>query len=263
MTDSTRSRPQFGSCLRDWRQRRRYSQLALALEANVSARHISFLEGGRARPSRTMVQNLAECLDMPFEARNALLAAAGFAPVYARTPLESEHLEPIRQTLTRMMHAHAPSPALIFDARWRVLDANPTGALLMGGDWQVGTCLIDRLVDDPALRAPIRNWPEVAAVMTNRLRSESRQAGGDSHLDALAERLAPHAARPAELPTDQPILTLRYATPLGDLTLFTTEAELSSAQDLTLRDLRLEIFFPANRQSRELLDQLGSGPHEP
>ncbi|MFY0638055.1 helix-turn-helix domain-containing protein [Maricaulis maris] len=256
MTPSAPSRPQFGPCLRDWRQRRRYSQLALSLEANVSARHISFLEGGRARPSRAMVQTLAECLDIPFEARNTLLAAAGFMPVYARTPLEAGQLEPIRQALTRMMHAHTPAPALILDSRWTVLDANLTGALLLGADWQTDNCLIDRLVNQPDLRAPILNWPEVAAVMATRLRAESRQAGGDTGLDALAARLEPFAANPADVDPDQPILTLRYATPLGELTLFTLVAELSSAQDLTLRDLRLEIFLPADEDSRAILDQL-------
>tara|TARA_R110002073_G_scaffold68483_4_gene170277 strand:+ start:9067 stop:9861 length:795 start_codon:yes stop_codon:yes gene_type:complete len=246
----------FGDLLRDWRQRRRYSQLALSLEANVSARHLSFLESGRSQPSRAMALQLAECLDMPFEARNGLLTAAGFAPIYPRTPLTAELLAPIRDVLTRMMHAHSPAPALIFDSHWHVLDANPTGALLMGGAWEAGACLIDRLVDDATARRPILNWPEVAAVLMNRLRCEARQAGGDDRLTALADRLAPHAIDPLSLDTGDPIMTLRYATPAGELNLFTTVVELSSAQDLTLRDLRLEIFFPADVPSRDLLNRL-------
>ena len=263
MTDPIPLRPRaatsasaFGALLRDWRQRRRYSQLALSLTADVSARHLSFLESGRSQPSRAMVLQLAECLDMPFEARNAMLTAAGFASLYERTPLGAEHLEPIREALTRMMHAHSPAPSLIFDTYWRVVDANPAGALLMGGTWEPGMCLVDRLVDDAALRAPILNWPDVAAVLMNRLRSESRQAGGDSQLEALADKLAPHAADPLALSAHGAIMTLRYATPHGELALFTMVAELSSARDLTLRDLRLEIFFPADAESRALLGKL-------
>lgn len=252
-------RSAFGEMLRDWRQRRRYSQLALSLEADVSSRHLSFLESGRSQPSRAMVLQIAECLDMPFDGRNGLLAAAGYAPVYARTPLAAAHLAPIREALTRMMQAHSPAPALIFDAHWHVLDANPTGQLLLGGAWEPGACLVDRLVGDESLRAPILNWPEVAAVFMNRLRSEARQAGGDSRLETLADRLAPHAADPQTLDTSDPIMTLRYATPAGELALFTTVAELSSANDLTLRDLRLEIFFPADARSRDLLAQLSGG----
>lgn len=246
----------FGVLLRDWRQRRRYSQLTLSLEADVSARHLSFLESGRSQPSRTMVLQLAESLDIPFEARNEMLTAAGFAPFYTRTPLAAEHLAPIREAFNRMMHAHSPAPALIFDAQWRVLDANPTGALLLGGDWEPGVCLVDRLIDDPRIRAPILNWPEVASVLMNRLRSEARQAGGDDRLTELADRLAPHATDPLAPGMGDPIMTLRYATPAGELALFTTVAELSSAQDLTLRDLRLEIFFPVDAQSRDLLNRL-------
>lgn len=244
--------------LRDWRQKRRLSQLNLSLSADVSSRHLSFLESGRSAPSRSMVLQLSECLDLPLSARNAFLVAAGFAPIYSRTPLDAQQLAPVRAALTRMMQAHSPAPALIVDHHWTVLDANRTGALLLGGDWQHDASLIDRLVDEPTLRAPILNWPEVAAVMMGRLRSESRRAGGDPRLDALADRLVPHADDPLGIDPAQPILTLRYQTPLGEIALFTTIAELSSAQDLTLRELRLEIFFPADAESEARLDQIAS-----
>ncbi len=201
---------------------------------------------------------LADCLEIPPEARNALLNSAGFAPIYTRTPLDAEQLAPIREALTGMMHASSPAPAFLLDTYWNVIDANQAGTLLLGGDRKPGSSLIERLVDEPALRAPILNWPEVAAVMMNRLLCESRHEGGNPRLEALALRLCDHAADPLSLDPSDAILTLHYQTPLGDITLFTTIAELSSAQDLTLRELRLEIFFPANAESRTRLQHLAT-----
>jgi transcriptional regulator with XRE-family HTH domain len=252
---------EFGTLLRTWRRRRRLSQLSLSGEANVSSRHLSFLESGHAAPSREMVLRLAECLGVPPDARNAWLVAAGFAPLYTRTPLEAAQLAPVREALTRMMHANSPAPALLLDTHWNVIDANRTGTLLLGGDWHPGVSLIDRLVDHPALRAPILNWPDVAAVMMSRLRSEYLKDRNDPRLDALADRLYEHAADPLSLDPTEAILTLRYQSPVGELSLFTTIAELSSAQDLTLRELRLEIFFPADAESKARLEQL-AGPQD-
>ena len=248
----------FGRLLKDWRQRRRMSQLDLALEAEVSARHISFLETGRSAPSREMIHRLADGLELPLEITNSFLGSAGFSPAFRASGWDSEALAPLRAGLTRLMQAHAPYPALLLDRHFNVLDANATGALfLQGRTPSPDTNLIDILLSDPAARAPILNWDEMAPAMLTRLQAESRHAGGDEVLDGFAERLAglidvnSHNSVP-----NTPCLTVRYALGEGvEMTLFSTVMEVSSAFDITIGDLRLELFFPADDASRALLDQ--------
>jgi transcriptional regulator with XRE-family HTH domain len=184
MSETPLSADAFGDVLRDWRRRRRLSQLDLGLEAEVSARHLSFLETGRAKPSRVMVDRLADGLDMPLDARNALLVAAGFAPRYRAGRWEDEALAPARQAFERVMAGHAPYPAILFDRHWTALDANAAGWLLLGGPGE-GINLIERLIEDETLRAQVLNWAEVGPFM----RAESRHAGGDAVLDDYADRL--------------------------------------------------------------------------
>lgn len=248
----------FGKLLKDWRQRRRMSQLSLALEAEVSARHISFLETGRSAPSRDMIHRLAEGLELPLEIRNSFLGSAGFSPAFRASGWESAELAPLRTSLTRLMDAHAPFPALLLDKHFNVLDANATGALfLQGREPGAETNLIDIMLSDPAARAPILNWDEMAPAMLTRLQAESRHAGGDPVLDEFAERLAALIEPGARhhVP-NTPCLTVRYGLGEGvELTLFSTVMEVSSAFDVTISDLRLELFFPADDQSRALLSQ--------
>src|ERR1700704_993902 len=127
------SAPQVGELLRAWRRRRSLSQLELALEADVSSRHVSFLETGRARPSREMVLHLAEHLEVPLRDRNGLLRAAGYAPVYAQRELETPEMEPVRQALDRFLRAHEPFPAVVVDRHYNLISANDAIALLTDG----------------------------------------------------------------------------------------------------------------------------------
>src|SRR6185503_4100742 len=124
----------FGDLLREWRRRRRLSQLDLALEASVSARHLSFVETGRAKPSRELVLHLAEQLEVPLRERNALLLAAGFAPVYGETPLDAPEMTAVREALDKLLAGHEPFPAVIVDRQWELVTANqPALALLADG----------------------------------------------------------------------------------------------------------------------------------
>lgn len=124
----------LGVLLRDWRQRRRMSQLDLALEAEVSARHLSFVETGRSRPSRELLLHLAEHLDVPLRERNTLLLAAGYAPIYHQTPLDAEELAPVRAAIDQILAGHEPYPAVVVDRRWDLVSANrPAMAILTDG----------------------------------------------------------------------------------------------------------------------------------
>ncbi len=124
---------EFGGQLRTWRGKRRMSQLQLALAAEVSARHIAFLETGRAKPSRRMVLLLGDALEVPRADRNLMLDAAGFRAAYASRPLDSAAMEPIRKAITHMIEGHSPYPAFVFDRHWRVLDANASGRAMLAG----------------------------------------------------------------------------------------------------------------------------------
>ena len=248
----------FGPLLRGWRERRRLSQLDLALSADVSARHVSFLETGRARPSRAMILRLAEVLEAPLESRNDLMEAAGFAAVYSSVPLDDDALAPVREALSRMMEGHAPYPALLFTRHWDVVDANEGGWAMFGAE-AAGTNAIKLLLTDEALRRRVVNLGETLAAMLTRLRAESRHVGGDPRLDELAGRLAADPAVAAVAADDgvgprHPFLPVRLRSDTGELAFFTATAEIGTAQSITLRDLHLELFFPADAATRAVFE---------
>src|ERR671914_270869 len=132
-TAASTATPTVGPLLRDWRQRRRLSQLDVSARAAISTRHLSFLETGRARPSREMVLHLAEELDVPLRERNALLVAAGYAPVYQETPLEGDDMATVRDTLQQLLTSHEPNPALVVDRQWNLVLSNQAVGLLIAG----------------------------------------------------------------------------------------------------------------------------------
>lgn len=244
----------FGALLKDWRERRRLSQLDLALSADVSARHVSFLETGRAKPSRAMIERLSEALDAPLPARNDFFEAAGFAPRYASAPLNEAALAPVRAALFRMMHNHAPFPAVLFTRRWDFIDANDAGRALFGAA-AANENLMDRLENDDALRASILNWSEVARAMAQRLRADARRAGGDAQLETYAERLLANVAQPANdadhAGARDPFIPVRLKFGETELSFLTAIVEIGSAQDITVADLHLELFFPADESTEQ------------
>ena len=257
MAISTQS-ASFGDLLKDWRRRRRLSQLDLALAADVSTRHVSFLETGRAQPSRDMIARLSDVLEAPLGARNTLLEAAGFAPAYPRRPLEAEALAPVRAALERMMANHAPYPAILFSRRWDILDANPAGRALLGAA-EPGANVIELFADHPEMRALVLNWADVAQAFLVRLTDDSRRAGGDTDLDALAARLAdtidPHDLDAPTAAGDPFIpVRLRAGDGTGELSFLTAVVEINGAQELTVSDLHLELYFPANPQTAQAFE---------
>ena len=252
----------FGTILKDWRSQRRMSQLDLGLAANVSARHISFLETGRAKPSRPMVIQLSETLEVPRNARNALLNAAGFASAYRSRRLDADDMAHVRAAMDWMIERHDPFPAIVLDRHWTVVSANRCGQMLLGG---VGLCVGDSLLDAltrvEEMRAAIVNWPDVAHHMVTRLRTESAHLGGDPVLDRAAETLArefggqPHGNGP--LPA---VVPATYRAGGLELSLFSTIAQFGSAEDIALADLKIELMFPADEATRNVLMAMDSAP---
>ena len=249
---------QFGGLLREWRETRRVSQLDLGLSANVSARHISFLETGRARPSRQMVLNLGEVLDVPRGSRNAMLHAAGFAPSYrTREPGEAD-MAPINAALEWMLERHMPYPAMVLDRRWTIVRANAMAAMMLERlGLALDANLIEALIDEAALPAIIENWQQVARHLLQRLRAESAHLGGDAWLDRMAARLADHLGgeTPEASPGSQAVVPTRYRMGETTLSFFSTISQFSTAEDIALADWKIEQLFPADEATREVLVQ--------
>jgi len=259
---ATKTSP-FGTVLKEWRALRRMSQLELGSLAEVSARHISFMESGRSNPSRPMVLHLTEVLEVPRQERNRFLGAAGFAPVYETHDPDSQAMEPIRQAIQWTLDRHDPFPGMVLDRHWNVTKTNAAGRMMfdaLGVATDVN--MIDVFINDPGMRSTIVNWPEVGYHLLTRLRTESNALGGDPQLDAAIATLA--ADDSIALPTDAGQGPLPPAIPatfqIGDLhvSLVSTIAQFGSAEDIALADQRIELFFPTDEASRELFLSLAS-----
>lgn len=250
----------FGGVLRRYRSARRMSQLDLATACEISARHLSFLESGRAQPSREMTLHLGAGLLLPLGARNALLQAAGFAPVFPTSPLESEALEPFRSVLDEMMARHAPNPAMLVDRHWTVREMNKTARALLSPLQADGAEMnIVRLLTagDRAAQV-IANLPEVLGEIASRLQLEALEAGDDpvfsdllSALERACERYPQKTIR-----ARRPVLPLVLNGPGGPLRFLSLIAHFGTSEDVTVRDLRLELLFPSDDYTREAVKRL-------
>jgi transcriptional regulator with XRE-family HTH domain len=235
----------FGVRLRRWRRQRGLSQLALAGRVATTARHLSFLETGRSRPSRSMVLRLGEALGVSLRERNHLLAAAGLPGEYPRASLTGAELAPYRAAIERLLRAHEPYPAMVVDWHWTVVLANEACAALFGDD-VVGVNLVDRMLADPAAAAGIVNWPEVARAGLARLRGQVDRAPLDEQLRelvALAENAVASLPDPATLPTE-PVVCPWFR--VGDEVVRTIgmAARFEPATEVTLDELRVELLYP-------------------
>jgi len=267
----------FGAGLRAWRERRGLSQLALALEAGVSQRHLSFVESGRAEPSRAMVLRLAEHLDVPLRERNRLLLAAGYAPVYGERPLTDPALAAARAAVERVLAGHEPYPALAVDRHWTLVAANRAVAPLLAGvapALLVAPVNVLRLSLHPdGLASRIVNHAEWRAHLLERL-AQQIAASGDAALVALADELRDYAPPPAFAADGPPsassacagdgvaggvFVPLRLATASGVLTLLSTTTVFGTPVDVTLAELALECFFPADAETAERLRATSAG----
>lgn len=258
--------PKLGRLLRDWRRRRRLSQLDLALEAEVSARHLSFVETGRSRPSRELVLKLAELLGLPLRERNQWLLAAGFAPAFAESPLQSPALAHAREAVRRVLDLHAPYPAVAVDRHWNLEMANRCAQRLLStvdaGLLQQPNVL--RLSLHPQGLAPqIVNLAEWRRHLLARLRRQVEDSGDAQLADLLGELSAypplPHEHGPHDTPASAApdvLMLFRLRSPLGELALFSTITVFGTPVDVTLSELALESFYPADAATAERLRAL-------
>jgi transcriptional regulator with XRE-family HTH domain len=249
-----------GELIRFWRTQRRLTQLELALDANVSTKHLSFVETGRSQPSRQLLIHLAQHLDLPIAERNRLLLAGGFAPPYLEQPYDGEVMEPLRESLRRLLAAHDPNPALIVDGLWNLIESNEAAALLWDG---VDPELLEPPINMLRLGVHPGGLPRISSMtaacnvpLIRKLKRKSRE-DADPALGQLIEEVESYL--PAELPdapATQPVVSLDLRTSLGDVRLFTVIATLGAPLEVTAADLAIETFVPMDEESAALLAEL-------
>jgi transcriptional regulator with XRE-family HTH domain len=258
--------------VRDWRIRRRRSQMDLALDVGVSPRHLSFVETGRSRPSPELVLALADRLEVPLRERNVLLLSAGYAPRYPETSLDAAAMARVRAALQRLLDSHDPYPGVVIDRLWNVVLANEAAALLAQG-------LPDHLVDPTmnvfrvclhpdGLASRILNFEEFGFYLLAQL-YRSAVLTGDAELQRLADEVSqyPNVIGLGEwrrtAAADEPTLLVPLRLDVGgaELSLFTTLTTFGTPQDITLAELAVELFFPADEETDALLRGARALPH--
>lgn len=253
----------YGELLREWRLRRRLSQLALACDADVSTRHLSFLESGRALPSREMVIRLAEQLDVPLRERNRLLVAAGFAPAYPERPLDDQAMRAATRAVDQVLQAHEPFPGLAIDRHWTMVRANRVVAPLLDGvaaELLAPPVNVIRLSLHPdGLLPRIANADEWRGHILSRLGRQARETG-DPTLARLLEEVRAYG-KPMPVPHDghadgDVVVPLRLRTPVGVLSFISTTLLFGSPTEVTLSEVAVELFFPADDATGEALRRL-------
>ncbi|WP_291296678.1 helix-turn-helix domain-containing protein [Elioraea sp.] len=248
----------FGPLLRQWRERRRLSQLAVALEGGISTRHLSYLETGRARPSRAMVLRLADQLEVPLRDQNVLLLAAGYAPAFPERGLDDPGLASVRAAVDSVLAAHAPFPAVAIDRHWHLLAANAAVPLLLAG---AAPALLAppvnvlRLTLHPdGLARRITNLGAWRAHLLARLGRQIAETG-DAAIITLRAELAGYPAPDSEHDADADELAIpfRIATERGMLSFLSTSMVFGTPRDVTLSELAIEAFLPADDLTRAAL----------
>lgn len=259
---TTMSTKPVGHLLREWRQRRRLSQLELAVEAEISAKHLSFVETGRATPSRDMLLHLAEQLAVPPREQNLLLVSAGYAPIFPEHGLDAPELDAARQAVELVLKSHEPFPALAIDRHWHLVAANRVLPLLLAG-------LPPAMVEPPinvlrlslhpdGLASQIVNYPAWAAHVHARLRQQIEISADPFLLELLREVTAypmPHNQHPQR---DQGAVVVPFQlnTAYGLLSFITTTTVFGTPIDITLAELALELFFPADQATSATMQRI-------
>jgi len=262
-----------GRVLRDWRGLRSMSQLDLALAAEVSSRHLSFVETGRAQPSRELLRRLGEALEIPLRAHNELATAAGFAAPFRETPLAHAELARARQALDLILDKREPYPAIVLDRHWNMMMGNDAAArlfaLILPQAFDNGPLNIMRLMFDPEGARPyVVDWPTVARAMISRARREAATLGPDTESEALIEEMLSYPDVPRDWATPgeadlAPFLTVTLEKDGLRLSWFSTMTTFGTAQDITLQELYIESFFPADDDTATLAKHLAESDGTP
>ncbi len=250
----------FGALLKEWRRTRGVSQLDLAVECDVSQRHVSFIESGRSTPSRGMILHLAAALAIPLREQNAMLLAAGYAPAFGERELGEPDMEPVSRALDQALRQQEPFPAVVVDATYTVLHANRAASTLMAflfdgpppQDGEGAGNLMDMLIRPDGLRPMLEDWERTLTWMLRRVRSEYLMEGQPEEIGTLFERLRryPDGERLLSAPRDdrEMPVTLNVVFRKGEtrLSLFTMIATMGTPMDVSLQNIRLEYFFPTD-----------------
>jgi transcriptional regulator with XRE-family HTH domain len=252
----------FGALLRHWREARRFSQLDLALQADVSSKHISFLETGRNRPSREMILRLTQAMDVPLRDRNTLLNSAGFAPAYRESAMDAPFVGQAEEALERILEKQEPFPAIVLDADWNLVRRNHGAAafasFLLPGAPGDAFNVLELLFSRDGLQPLIANWEQLSSTLLMRLWRETLSPDCSDYRRNLFEALARSPATPptwrniaAELPSG-PTVDLVVVKGGRRFSFFTTVTTFGTPQDVTLQELRIESYFPSDEASRAL-----------
>lgn len=260
MTTAIRAQSGVGDLIKTWRQRRRMSQLDLGAEANVSSRHLSFVETGRAKPSRELLIDLAEHLEVPLRERNALLLAAGYAPAYPETPLDTQAMAPVRDALDKLLAGHEPFPSIVVNRRWDLIAANKPALAIMGEG--VPEALLTppvnamRVALHPEGMAPrIVNLAEYGAQVIEHVHRQAL-ATGDTELLGLERELRSYPGIPRATQRDPNaglFVPMVLRTSQGDLSFFNTVTTFGTALDITISELMIESLFPADEATASIV----------
>lgn len=258
VTDASSS-THAGELLRYWRQRRRMSQLELSLEADISARHLSYMETGRAQPGREVLRRLADVLALPLRERNALLVAAGYAPLYRETTLGDRELEQVNRAVEFVLRQQEPYPAIILDRYWDIVRANDSAVALVRfirGESPHETNLLRSIFSPQAARPFIANWDEVAADLLHRLANEASWHIHDDTMNALMEEImampgVADISSDAPAPATSPLLATVFRKDGVELSLFSTFTAFGTPWNVTLDELRIECSYPADENTEQ------------
>jgi len=251
----------FAAALRYWRGKRGYSQLRLSTESHISQRHISFLESGRSQPSKELILKLGTVLDIPLRQRNVMLLAAGFAPAYQERKLSDPELQSVKQALDFMLAQQAPYPALVVDRLWNLVMSNGPAALMIR--WLLdmpdsqpmpreGVNVLKLILDPAGIRKHLRNWQDVCADLLHWIQREAMSDGPGSEATLLLEELLAFPGIKAVSQTPNldtralPFLAMQIDKDGVELNLFTSIATMGTPHDVTVHELRIESFFPAD-----------------
>jgi len=262
--------PAFGSLLRHWRSARRISQLALATEAEISGRHLSFLETGRAQPSREMVRLLATVLDVPLGEQNAMMVAAGFAPIFGERELSAPDLDHVRRALDFILRQQEPFPAIVIDGQWDIVMRNAAADRIFGlfkpsskVGREYGRNAMRTVFHPEGVRQYVLNWEELAGPLIQTLHREAAAATTPAAARLRDELLAyPGVPSPWKVPDPfapvAPLLTMRVKKDDNEAAFFSMLTTFATPRDITLQQLRIECFYPADTQTEELARRLAA-----
>jgi transcriptional regulator with XRE-family HTH domain len=255
---------QLGLLLRHWRARRAKSQLALAHAAGVSPRHLSFVESGRSSPSREFLLTLADALDVPLRERNLLLGAAGFAPMFPESALSTEEMGQVRSALARLLEHQEPYPAVVLDRQWNIVQTNRSAPKLFGLFIDLEAQpkprnLLRTMFDAKGMRPFIANWDVVSRMLVQRVFREAVGGVPDARTISLLHELAANPAASVDLGSASafalPFHPVRFSKGDLDLSFFSMITTVGAPIDVTAQELRIEAFFPADRETEAFARQ--------